>query len=218
MIKTDLQLKQDIEAELHWDPKVNAAQIGVTVNEGGVSLLGTVDTYAEKWAAEKATKRVAGVRAVAEELTVKLMGPHQKSDAEIASSAQQALEWDVWVPKSVTAKIHEGRVTLEGEVEWNFQRHSALRAVRYLTGVSGVTNNITIKASVSVGEVKDNVRAALQRQAAKDASSIHVDTSGGTVTLTGKASSWHVIEDAAAAAWAAPGVTKVVDTVSMSGF
>ncbi len=213
-----MQLKQDVEAELRWDPKINAAQIGVAVDGGTVTLTGAVDTYAEKWAVEDAIKRVAGVRAIAEDLSVKITGLHQRSDSEIAAAALSALMWDVWVPDSVTAKVQQGSLTLEGEVEWNYQRDSAKRAVQYLTGVVSVDNNIMIKPRVSADEVREKVQAALQRRATKDANTIHVETSGGAVTLTGEASSWHVIEDAAAAAWAAPGVTKVIDTVSMTGF
>src|ERR1700691_4451126 len=121
MKKTDLQLKQDIEEELLWDPMVNAAQIGVTVNNGAVSLLGTVDTYAEKWAAEGATKRVSGVRTVAQDLKVKILTDHARNDSEIAAAVQNALTWDVFIPKSVTAKVQNGRVTLEGQVPWNYQ-------------------------------------------------------------------------------------------------
>src|SRR3984957_10375031 len=118
MTKTDMQLKQDIEEELLWDPKVNAAQIGVSVDHGAVSLLGTVDTYAEKWAAENATKQVSGVRTVAQDLTVKVLGDHKRSDAEIAAAVQTALQWNVHVPKGVTASVHQGRVTLEGQATW----------------------------------------------------------------------------------------------------
>ena len=124
MSKTDNQLKEDIEQELRWDPKVNAAQIGVSVDKGAVSLLGAVDTYAEKWAAEDATKRVCGVRTVAQDLTVKVLSDHVRSDSDIASAIQSAFKWDVFVPKSVTAKVHGGAVTLEGQVTWNFQRDS----------------------------------------------------------------------------------------------
>jgi len=216
--KTDSKLKEDVENELRWDPKINAAHIGVAVDRGAVSLMGAVDTYAEKWAAEDATKRVAGVRSVAEELTVKILGPHQHSDAEIAAAALSAMKWDVWVPATVTAMVQQGRLTLEGEVEWNFQRESAMRAVRYLAGVVSVFNGIHLKTAASTRAVTEKVQAALLRQATEDANNIHVATSGGTVTLTGKASSWHAIEDAAAAAWAAPGVTKVIDTISMTGF
>jgi VCBS repeat-containing protein len=218
MTKTDLKLKQDIEAELRWDPKINAAQIGVSVDKGVVSLLGAVDTYPEKWAAENATKRVSGVRTVAQDLTVKILVDHKRSDSEIAGATQNALKWDVFVPPSVTARVQEGAVTLEGEVTWNYQRDAAERAIRHLAGVIAVYNSVTVKAHTSTAEVKERVEAALQRQATTDAKSIHVETSGGTVTLTGHASSWQSIEDAEDAAWAAPGVTEVVDhlTVSMT--
>jgi osmotically-inducible protein OsmY len=216
MNKTDLQLKNDIEEELRWDPKVNAAQIGVSVDKGAVSLLGSVDTYAEKWAAEDATKRVAGVRAVAQDLTVKILVDHKRSDSDIAGAIQHALKWDVYVPKTVTAKVQGGMVTLEGQVTWNFQRDAAERATRYLTGVVSVNNSITLKPQVSPAQVKEKVAAALQRQATADAKSITVDASGGKVTLSGQASSWQSIEDAANAAWAAPGVTDVVDQVRVA--
>jgi len=214
--KSDNQLKQDIETELRWDPKVNAAEIGVTVNEGVVSLLGTVDTYAEKWAAEDATKRVSGVRTVAQDLTVKILTNHKHNDTEIAAAVQSALKWNVYVPTMVTARVAAGVVTLQGQVTWNYQRDAAERAVRYLTGVVSIYNAITMKPEVTAAQVKEKVVAALQRQATTDAKSIEVDASGGRVTLTGHASSWQSIADAANAAWAAPGVTEVVDHLKMS--
>jgi osmotically-inducible protein OsmY len=186
------------------------------VDKGAVSLLGAVDTYAEKWAAEEATKRVGGVRTVAHDLTVKLLSEHARSDSDIAAAVQSALTWDVVVPKAVTANVQEGAVTLEGQVTGNYQRDAAERAVRHLAGVVAVHNCITLKSGVSAALVKEKVQAALQRQAKTDADSIHIDTSGGKVTLTGHASSWQSIEDAAEAAWAAPGVTEVVDQVKMS--
>ena len=218
MTKTDLQLKQDIEAELSWDPKVNAAHIGVTVENGAVSLMGTVDTYAEKWAAENATKRVGGVRTVAQDLTVKVLSAHQHNDSEIANALQSTLKWDVFVPNTVTARVENGEVTLQGEVGWNFEREAAERATRYLAGVVSVYNAITIRPEATAAKVKDGVQAALQRQATADGKSIQVDIKGGKVTLTGHASSWQAIDDAANAAWAAPGITEVVDNLTMSTF
>jgi osmotically-inducible protein OsmY len=216
MTKTDMELKQDIELELLSDPKLNAAQIGVSVDKGAVSLLGAVDSYAEKWAAEDATKRVNGVRFFAQELTVKIAGDQVRSDSDIVSAVQNALKWNVYVPTTVTAKVHQGMITLEGEVSANYQREAAERALRYLTGVVSVYNGITLKPQANTAQVKAKVQAALQRQATTDASSIHIDTSHGKVTLTGHASSWQSIKDATRAAWAAPGVTEVVDQVQIS--
>jgi osmotically-inducible protein OsmY len=214
--KTDKQLKQDVEEELRWDPKVNSAQIGVTVDGGAVSLLGTVDTYAQKWAAEDATKRVSGVRTMAQDLSVKLLSDHKHSDAEIAAAIQSALKWDVMVPKTVTAKVTSGSVTLEGLATWNFEREAAERAVRYLTGVVSVVNAVALKPQVSPTQVKEKIEAALDRQAKADGKGIKIETSGGKVTLTGHASSWQSTEDAADAAWATPGVTDVVDRMTVS--
>jgi osmotically-inducible protein OsmY len=216
MKKTDMQLKLDIEEELRWDPKVNAARIGVTVEKGAVSLLGSVDTYPEKWAAQDATKRVTGVRTVAHDLTVKVLEGHKRSDSDIAVATQSVLTWNVLVPRAVTATVHNGAVTLAGEVSGNYQRDAAERAVRHLTGVVAVRNSITLERGPAAAQVKEKVQAALQRQAMSDVNSIHIETSGGKVTLTGHASSWQSIEDAANAAWAAPGVTEVIDQVKMS--
>ena len=216
MNKTDKQLKQDIEEELRWDPKVNSAQIGVTVDGGAVSLAGTVDTYAQKWAAEDATKRVSGVRTMAQDLSVKLLSDHKHTDAEIATAIQSALRWDVMVPNTVTAKVTSGAVTLEGLATWNFEREAAERAVRYLTGVVSVVNAVALKPQVSATQVKEKIEAALDRQAKADGKSIKIETSGGKVTLTGHASSWQSTEDATDAAWATPGVTEVVDRMTVS--
>lgn len=217
MGKTDIQLKHDIEDELRWDPKINSAQIGVTVDNGAVSLFGAVNSYAEKWAVEDATKRVGGVRTVAQDLTVKIEQSHAHSDSEIAEAVQSALRWNVYVPDTVTASVDQGTVTLDGEVAWHFERGAAERAVRHLTGVIAVHDNIKLKQpQISEAQVKDKVLAALQRQASADANSIQVEMTGGKVTLTGHASSWQSIEDAASAAWAAPGVTQVIDLVKMS--
>jgi VCBS repeat-containing protein len=215
MTKTDIQLKQDVEAELRWDPKVNAAQIGVSVDAGAVSLFGAVDTYAQKWAAEDATKRVQGVRALAQDLTVKLLTDHERSDSEIAGAMQRALEWDVYVPLTVTATVYLGAVTLAGRVAWNYERDAAERAVRHLKGVTTVHNGITLEPQASAAQVNVQVQAALHRQGVPDSNSILVEAVGGEVTLSGFASSWQSIVDAENAAWAAPGVSQVVDHVRL---
>jgi osmotically-inducible protein OsmY len=215
MSKTDQNLKQQIEEELRWDPKVNAAQIGVAVDKGVVTLLGSVDTYPDKWSAEDAVKRVNGVRAVAQDLTVKVLAEHQRTDSEIATAVLGALKWDVFVPASVTAKVERGIVTLEGEVTWNYQRDAALRAVRTLTGVTNIHNYTRLKPHSSTEQVEKRVADALKRQASADAQSIHVSLSGSKVTLSGNAASWQAIEDAKNAAWAAPGVSEVVDHVRL---
>jgi osmotically-inducible protein OsmY len=214
--KSDLQLKQDVEAELRWDPRVNAAQIGVTVDQGAVTLLGAVDSYAGKCAAEEATRRVSGVLAVAQDLTVKLLTDHARTDGEIAAAVLAALRWNVFVPEGVTAKVQAGAVTLEGTADWHYEREAAERAVRYLAGVVTVRDLISLSPKATAEHVGANVQAALQRQAEADAHSIRITTSGSTVTLSGHASSWQAIDDATTAAWAAPGVTEVVDHIQRS--
>ena len=217
MTKTDVQLKRDINQELAWDPQVDAAQIAVSVDQGAVTLLGNVDTYWQKWAAEAAIKRVAGVRTVAQDLTVNVLADHERNDSDIAAAVQRAFKWDVTVPDTVTAEVRNGAVTLSGQVTWNYQREAAVQAIRALKGVVGVSNLITLeKLNVSAEQVKEKLEGALQRRATGEANSIHVDTSGGKVTLTGHASSWRAMADAQDAAWATPGVTQVVDRLQIA--
>lgn len=216
MIKADIQLKQDIEDELGSDPKVDAAQIGVSVNEGAVSLLGAVDSYTAKWATEEAVKRVRGGRAVAQDLTVRLSAKHHRSDLEIAGAVKDALDSNVFIPTGVTASVQEGQVTLEGQVKWNAERVTAERAVRPLPGVTDVINCIGLTPRPTATQVKEEVEAALKRQATVDSLSIQVNAADGEVTLSGRASSWRAVEDARRAAWATPGVTAVVDQVRVA--
>jgi len=216
MTKTDAQLSQEVEQELASDPKLNASGIAINVAQGAVSLLGTVDTYAEKAIAENAAKRVGGVRTIALDLKVRLLADDMRTDSDIAVAVQNALTWDVLLPATVTAKVEDGWITLEGPVTWNYQRQGAERAVRHLTGVVGVFNSITIQPKAVPSQVKEQVEAALERRALAGVRSIHVDVAAGKVTLTGHAKSWQAVEDAANAAWAAPGVTEVVDQVKMS--
>jgi len=216
MIKTDAQLFREVEQELASDPKLNASGIAINVAQGAISLLGTIDTYAEKAIAENAAKRVSGVRTIALDLKVRLLADNTRTDSDIAVAVQNALAWDVLLPATVTAKVEDGWITLEGPVTWNYQREGAERAVGHLAGVVGVFNSITIQPKASPSQVKAQVEAALERRALARVRSIRVDVAGGIVTLTGHAESWQAVEDAANAAWAAPGVTEVVDQVKMS--
>jgi osmotically-inducible protein OsmY len=215
MGKSDLQLKTDIEEELRWDPMINEAAVDVAVKNGKVVLMGTVDTYAEKWAAEDATRRVSGVRGVTQDLKVTLRAEHARSDADLKGAIDAALKWNVFVPTTISAKVTNGAVTLEGSVGWNYQRDFAERSIRYLSGVNSVTNLVALNVLPTTAVVKEKVAAALKRQAMNDAASITIETTGRKVTLSGHASSWQSIEDATQAAWAAPGVNEVVEHIAL---
>jgi osmotically-inducible protein OsmY len=214
-MKTDAQLKTDVLEELKWEPSVNAAHIGVEVREGVVTLAGHVDNYAEKWHAERATQRVAGVRALAVEIDVNLPGISQRPDADIASSAARVLDWMGNLPKgSVKVAVEDGWVTLSGTVDWDYQRRSATQAVRYLLGVTGVSDQVTLKSHpVSQAAVKSAILAALHRRANTEASTIAVDVNGAEVTLTGTADSWAERELVKHSAWNTLGVHSVVDRI-----
>lgn len=211
-MKTDAQLKQDVLAELEWEPGINAANIGVAVKDGVVTLLGHVDSYAEKEAVEHAVQRVAGVHAVAIELDVALPAAQRRSDAEIAEAAQSALRWHAAVPEeTVRVAVERGWLTLTGEVDRAGQRDAAYAAVRNLVGVVGVSNRIGIKPRALPADVAERIRSALQRQAEREAKAIEVTVMGSAVTLTGTVHSWHERTAAQGAAWSAPGVTAVVN-------
>ena len=220
-MKTDIDLQRDVLDELQYEPSLEAQAIGVTVRDGVITLTGHVQTYIDKYTAETATKRVSGVRAVAEELTVSLFSGHERNDSDIAHAAANALDWNVNVPLSkVQAKVENGWVTLTGDIDWNYQREAALNAVRHLVGVKGVNNLMGVKPpptpSVSPVEVHSKIEAALKRNMMKDSNGITVEAKDGKVKLHGKVQSWEEHDDAGLAAWSAPGVTAVENDIQVT--
>jgi osmotically-inducible protein OsmY len=215
-MKTDAQVQQDVIAELKWEPSVNAAHIGVEVNGGVVTLAGHVGSYAEKWDAERAAQRVSGVKALAIEMDVKLPGSSKRNDADIARAVENVLEWTTYLPKDhVKVMVEGGSVTLSGEVDWEYQRQSAADAVRYLMGVTGVSNQISVKPTASAGAITSGIEAAMKRRAQTSAQKISVQVKGADVTLGGTVHSWAERDLARNSAWGAPGVRNVVDNIAI---
>lgn len=213
---TDLELKKEVETELNWEPSVNAAEIGVSVKDGIVTLSGNIQSYTEKWSAERAAARVSGVKAVVNELEVRLPSSSERTDEDIARAAVNALNWSVSVPKDrVKVKVSKGWITLEGTVDWQYQKAAAEKAVRNLFGVKGVSNLVEVKPRVSAADVKATIESALKRSAEVDANRIRVETSDGTVTLRGTVRSWVERQEAGRAAWRAPGVRNVDNQIAI---
>jgi osmotically-inducible protein OsmY len=206
---SDKTLKEEVEHELEWDPMVNESHVGVFVKNGAVTLTGHVSSYSEKWAAVRAAERVHGVRAVADEVKVELPTSSLRDDVDIAQAVARTLRWNTLVPEDVKAEVRNGVVTLRGEVEWSYQRNEAERAVRNITGVTGVTNLIVVKPKVKAADIEKRISEALQRHAELDARQIRVSTQNGTVELHGQVHSLHEKKIAERAAASAPGIVSV---------
>jgi osmotically-inducible protein OsmY len=214
VIKSDSELRRDVERELEWEPSIDARGIGVSVVDSIVTLTGEVSSYAEKWKAERAAERVAGVRGVVNEIEVKTSTEH--SDTDIARAAVDALARDVMVPADrIKIRVEKGWVTLKGEVSWDFQRRAAERAIRNLPGIKGISNLISVKPRVEPLEVKQRIEETFKREAAIDANRITVEVNGGEVTLRGLVRSSAERHQAEMAAWSAPGVYAVQNLITV---
>jgi osmotically-inducible protein OsmY len=217
-MKTDQQLQRDVLDELKFEPSIREAEIGVSAKGGVVTLTGFVDSYAEKFSAERTAERLEGVKAVADEIKVKLPGTHQRSDTDIGHAVVNALRWDIQVPDDrIKATIEDGWIALEGDVEWQYQKWAAEGAVRNLTGVKGVTNLIAVKPKkASTYEVGQKIKDSMRRHAERDADRITIEAKDGRVTLRGTVSSFAERQDAERAAWQALGVTNVEDLIAVA--
>ncbi|SDG04447.1 BON domain-containing protein [Epilithonimonas hungarica] len=214
-MKTNSELQKDVQDAIKWEPLLHSAEIGVIVKDGVVTLTGTVDSYIKKTEAEDAAKRVAGVKALVEDIEVKFPNSLSKTDADVANDALAALKADWSVPdEKIVVKVEDGWITLEGELPWNYQKEAAKRAVKYLKGVKGVINNIKIKSEVHDKIEQKAVKNALRRSSIDD-SDIDVSVSGTTVTLTGVVNSWYAKEEAGRIAWKTPGIWHVKNELAV---
>jgi osmotically-inducible protein OsmY len=216
-MRTNTQLQKAVLAELEWEPRLDASKVGVATVDGVVTLTGSVASYPEKITAERAVKRVAGIKGIVNDLEVHLPGSSQCEDTELAQAALRALKWDVMVPAdSVTVRVSHGWLTLEGTLEQEYQRNAAERAVRHLRGLRGCDDNIELKPRVTETQVKQRIQAALKRRAEFDANQVKVAVAGSRVTLKGVVHSWREHDDAVHAAWDAGGVSAVEDDLTIT--
>jgi osmotically-inducible protein OsmY len=216
-MKSDSEIKRNVEAELKWNPDIDATDIAVAVKDGVVTLMGFVRSYTQKWQAENDAKRVAGVKAVANDIEVRLAVGSDRPDPEIARDAVMALKNELpYSSENIRAVVKNGWITLEGTAEWNYQRTRAEEAVRRVRGIKGLSNLITLKPHVEPSEIKAKIEEAFRRNAELDARQITVEANGGEVILKGTVRSWAERQEAEEAAWRAPGVTKVDNRITIS--
>ena len=216
-VRSDTQIQADVLAELKWDARVQPNEVGVSVKDGIVTLTGYVDSYTKKWAAEERAHRVAGVKAVANDIQVRLPGSSERTDADLAAAARRALEWNTLVPADrVRITVSSGFVTLEGDVDWQYERDAAERSVRNLVGVKGVSNLIRVKPNAMPQNIKERIEQALRRIIEEDARSITVEVEGSKVILRGTVRSWAERQEAERTAWSAPGITSVDNRITIS--
>jgi osmotically-inducible protein OsmY len=216
-VKTDAQLQYDVLEELQWEPSVDAAQIGVTAREGVVTLTGHVPAYAQKLAAEQTVKRVHGVKAVANDIEVRPAEGGQCDDADLAAAVLHTLKWDAAVPDDrVQVTVRDGWITLEGTVDWQFQKEAADRAVRHLVGARGVTNSIVVPRGETPNDLKTGIEAAFRRSATVDSKAVSVEIEDGTVILQGDVHSHAERDEAERIAWSAPGVVRVENYLTIT--
>lgn len=216
-MKTDFQLQQDVLNELKWEPSINAAHIGVEAKDGVITLSGHVNSFTEKWNAERAAKRVAGVKVLAIDIEVNIPGSNKQSDTDIANAIRSAFKFSTYTyPDALKVEVDNGLVTLTGEVEWNYLKEAAEDTVRFIKGVKSVINLISIKPSLTAKNVKGDIEAALKRRAQSEADNIEVEVNGDEVTLRGNIHSWPERRLATSAVWSVAGVRKVVDKLNIT--